>query len=218
MISGLILAGGRGARLGQEKAVAPLAGRALLQWVASALSPLIDELVVVVAPGKGPESYRTLLGPAAKIVTDRVGGRGPMEGLVVGLGAVEGDFVCLAPCDTPFLNPDVYRALKAASKGREGAVVHTEALQALIGFFRTDPLRRAVEEAMTGPEPSPRGALESLDLARLSLESFPGVGRDFIFLNVNTRDDLEEAERIVLTRGLTGPSQGAYGEHPSRTS
>ncbi len=198
--------------------MAPLAGRALLQWVASALSPLIDELVVVVAPGKGPETYHTLLGPAAKVVNDRVGGRGPIEGLAVGLGAVEGDFMCLAPCDTPFLRPDVYRLLKAASKGREGAVVHTEAIQSLTGFFRTESLREAVKVATMGPEPSPRAALKSLNLAHLSLDGFASVDQDFLFFNVNTREDLEEAERIVLTRGLAVPSQGACGEHPSHIS
>ncbi len=204
MISGLILAGGRGSRLGREKAEAVLAGRTLLQWVASALSPLVDELVVVVAPGRGHETYHTLLGPATKIVNDRVEARGPIEGLVVGLGAVDGEFTCLAPCDAPFLNPQVYHVLRGASKGRDGAVVQTEALQSLIGFFGTDSLRKAVEEVATGPEPSPRAALNSLDLARLGLDSFTSLDRDFLFFNVNTREDLERAERIVLTRKAIG--------------
>ncbi len=204
MISGLILAGGRGSRLGQEKAVARLEGRALLQWVASALSPLVDELVVVVAPGGGAQTYHTLLGPVAKVVNDRMEAKGPIEGLVVGLSAVGGEFTCLAPCDTPFLTPDVYRVLRGASKGRDGAVVQTEALQSLIGFFRTESLRKAVERAGRGPEASPRAALESLDLAHLSLDSFASVDRGFLFFNVNTREDLERAERIVLTRKAIG--------------
>ena len=47
---GVVLAGGRGSRLGGAKATVPLAGRPLLFWALDALRPVVGEAFVLAKP------------------------------------------------------------------------------------------------------------------------------------------------------------------------
>jgi molybdopterin-guanine dinucleotide biosynthesis protein A len=108
LVSGVVLAGGRSARFGSNKLVAPYAGRPLISWPIEVLTGICDEVVVVLAPGDGGSG----LPPGVTIANDPTEGEGPLAGLHAGLmAAVRSDSVVVVGGDMPELQPPVLREM-----------------------------------------------------------------------------------------------------------
>jgi len=101
--AGIVLAGGRSSRMGTPKASLEWHGSTLLRHVTGVVDRAVDGPVIVVrAPGQElPE-----LDPKVVVFDDPEEGRGPMQGLAVGLAAAaeyaETAFVCST--DLPFMH------------------------------------------------------------------------------------------------------------------
>ena len=107
-ITGLILAGGRGTRMGgvdkglREFRGAPMALHAIMR-----LSPQVSTLMINANQNIGPyESFGLPVWP------DEMGGfEGPLAGVQTGLIHCETDYMVTAPCDSPFLPEDLVARL-----------------------------------------------------------------------------------------------------------
>ena len=114
-ITGVILAGGLGRRMGQiDKGLQTLRGKPMVQWVVERLLPQVDELLI--NANRNPEDYAML---GQRIVPDQIPDfAGPLAGLHAALSAAAHPLVASAPCDSPFLPLDLvsrlYVALSAA--------------------------------------------------------------------------------------------------------
>ncbi|HSK97815.1 MAG TPA: molybdenum cofactor guanylyltransferase, partial [Euzebyales bacterium] len=110
-VAGVVLAGGRSRRMGTPKAQLEWHGSTLLRRVAGIVTRAVDgPLFVVRAPGQRVPDL-----PADVVVLDDAReGRGPLQGLAVGLAAARdrgarGAFVCAT--DLPLLHPAVVRRI-----------------------------------------------------------------------------------------------------------
>jgi molybdopterin-guanine dinucleotide biosynthesis protein A len=125
-ITGLILAGGQGRRMGGvDKGLQHLRGRPMAQWVLERLAPQVDE--VLINANQNVAAYAALGCP---IVTDTVTGfAGPLAGLQSGLTRARHELVATVPCDSPFLPHDLVARLRTAleSAGADLAVARTGA-------------------------------------------------------------------------------------------
>src|SRR3954468_22268419 len=84
--AGVVLCGGRSSRMGQPKAWLPFAGEVMLPRVVRLLTEVVSPVLVVAAPGQEvPPAPATV-----DIVRDEVEGRGPLQGLLAGLGILQG--------------------------------------------------------------------------------------------------------------------------------
>src|SRR5215212_8743726 len=103
MPAGIVLAGGRSARMGRPKAWLDWHGSTLLRRVCGLVARGVSGPVVVVrAPGQALPP----LPPAIRVVDDEREGRGPLQGLLAGLEAVDGaeEIAFVAATDVPFLH------------------------------------------------------------------------------------------------------------------
>ncbi len=111
-MSGIVLAGGAGRRMGRPKAMVSLGGVCLVELAAAILHEYCDEVVVVSRPGVPlpPMQHR--------VVLDRPGPDAPLTGIATGLAQVSSDQVLVLACDLPFAAAAVAaiaRALPARS-------------------------------------------------------------------------------------------------------
>src|SRR5512135_1576898 len=97
-ITGLILAGGRSRRMGQDKALMQLGGRSLIGRVIDALSPVCTRLIMVT---NTPDAYRSY---GLTMVPDAYAEAGSLGGLFSGLAAMQTDLAIAVACDMPFLS------------------------------------------------------------------------------------------------------------------
>ena len=110
-ITGILLAGGQGRRMGGvDKGLQLLRGKPMAQWVIERFAPQVDELLI--NANKNIEQYQTL---GYRVIPDAIGGfAGPLAGLHRGLSEATHPLVVTAPCDSPFLPLDLVARLKAA--------------------------------------------------------------------------------------------------------
>ncbi len=110
-ITGIVLAGGLGRRMGGvDKGLALLHGSALAQHVLKRLVPQVDEILV--NANQHLEQYAAF---GYRVITDNLTGyAGPLAGLQGGLIEASNDLVATVPCDSPFLPPDLIARLQSA--------------------------------------------------------------------------------------------------------
>jgi molybdopterin-guanine dinucleotide biosynthesis protein A len=116
-VTGVILAGGLGRRMGGvDKGLQLLRGRPLIAWVLERLAPQVNEIVI--NANQNQDAYGRF-GP--RVIGDRIGGfAGPLAGLQAGLAAAMHPLVVTVPCDCPFLPADLVARLRDALE-RAGA-------------------------------------------------------------------------------------------------
>ena len=110
-ITGLVLAGGQGRRMGTvDKGLVELDGRALALHVIERLAPQVGR--VIVNANQNLERYAAFGHP---VVADAIAGfAGPLAGLHAGMSAAITPFIATSPCDSPFLPADLVARLASA--------------------------------------------------------------------------------------------------------
>ncbi|PQV51997.1 molybdenum cofactor guanylyltransferase MobA [Paraburkholderia sp. BL21I4N1] len=114
-ITGLMLAGGRGMRMGGvDKGLQTLHGEPLAAHVLKRLAPQCGALLI--SANRHPDTYAALGAPfGATIVADTLPGfPGPLAGLLAGLRTARTAYLLSAPCDTPGLPADLAARLARA--------------------------------------------------------------------------------------------------------
>ncbi|HLF72180.1 MAG TPA: molybdenum cofactor guanylyltransferase [Dehalococcoidia bacterium] len=103
MSAAVILAGGKSARLGRDKAGEVLLGRSLLQRAVDAFAGLVDEYVIVSAVGQALPAVEV----DAPLLTaeDVYPETGPLGGIYTGLRAMQAPHAVVVACDMPLLQP-----------------------------------------------------------------------------------------------------------------
>jgi molybdenum cofactor guanylyltransferase len=191
-ISGVILAGGRGKRMGGvDKGLQLLLGRPLISWVVERLRPQVAE--VIVSANRDLERYAAI---GDRVVTDRSADfNGPLAGLQAGLAVADHDLMVTVPCDAPLLPSDLVARLA----------------------FALEESGADVAIAVTGDQPHPvfclckRKMLSSIDAFLASgarkvdlwVSSVRHVQVTFdgeAFVNVNTPEELRALEHKLQGR------------------
>jgi molybdopterin-guanine dinucleotide biosynthesis protein A len=185
---GVVLAGGRGSRLGGAKPTTELAGRPLITYPLAALAAAGLEAALVAKPD-------TDLPPLdADVLAEQAEPVHPLTGIVAALRQT-GRPIVVVGCDFPFVPAALLRALADAP---EPLVVPAPGGDAQPLVARWTPgLLLALEDALDREEPLRRtvAALSPRLLDDAELAPFGDPAR--VFFNVNTAADLRRAERAV---------------------
>ena len=198
MITGLVLAGGMGRRMGGvDKGLLELRGRPLAAWVIERLRPQVDHLLI--SANQNIERYAAFGHP---VVEDGIPGyAGPLAGLHAGLSAASTPLVATAPCDSPFLPDDLVSRLLAAltATGAELAVARTfEQPHPVFSLCRREVLPSLTRFLAEGERKVHRWHA-TLKVVEVAFDDEPGA-----FENINTREDLgrfADAPRSAGHRG-----------------
>jgi molybdenum cofactor guanylyltransferase len=189
MITGIILAGGRGRRMGGiDKGLVEFAGRPLIEHVIEVLSPQVGSLMI--NANRNQDAYAAYGYP---VITDKLGDyQGPLAGFSSAMQAASTDYIVTVPCDGPLLSSELVERLTQALQDNDAeiAVAHDgERLQPVYALLPTRLLNNLQEFLDSGDRKIDRWyAWHSMALADCS--DIPGM-----FRNINTpaeRDQLQQ--------------------------
>ena len=184
----IILAGGRGSRLGGlDKPGLVVGDRTLLGSVVAAGTAAGARQVIVVGPERPGLS-------GACFVREEPPGAGPVPALRRGLAEAGEPWVAVLAADLPFLRPAHLGALLRAGQGHRGAVLADDAgrPQWLAGCWRTGALRDA---AAGYAGDSLRGLLGPLAPVLVRIARAPGEAPPW--LDCDTPDDLRKLRELA---------------------
>ncbi len=176
--SAIVLAGGRGRRMGgANKPQLQVGGVRLLDV---ALAAVVGATPVVVVGGTDVPS-----GALSVVEQPRYGG--PVAALAAGLAVVSTEIVVVLAADLPFVTPEAVHALREAVIA-DGAVAvdDTGRWQSLLAAYRTCALRAALPEIVDGARL--RDVLDRLALVPVPLTGSPPPWQD-----CDTAEDLDRA-------------------------
>jgi molybdopterin-guanine dinucleotide biosynthesis protein A len=194
-ITGLILAGGRGSRMGGvDKGLQQFLGMPLVQHTMKRLAPQVGS--VMFNANRNLDAYRSFGVPAWPDATADFAG--PLAGFLVGLEHCQTPYLVTAPCDTPEFPDDLVARLAQAidAEDAELAMVrtadseHPEAgpqLQPVFCLLRVT-LRDSLMRFMTG---GGRKIDRWTAQHRVAVVDFPEAAA---FFNANTLQELRELE------------------------
>ncbi|MFW5837717.1 MAG: molybdenum cofactor guanylyltransferase [Desulfovibrionaceae bacterium] len=104
--AGIILAGGRGQRMGgRAKGLLRVGKMSIVERLLQAFEPVFEEIVI---SARDPEPYRKFGLPVAP---DLFEGRSSLTGIHGGLSAIRADYGFVAACDAPFPSTALIRLL-----------------------------------------------------------------------------------------------------------
>jgi len=195
-ISCIVLAGGKGLRLGHDKALETVGNKCLIQWVVFSLSFLNSDIIIVTATKQFPSQ---LIGyPKLKIITDTYFGKGPLGGIYTGLAASDSAYNLVVACDMPFLNRNLLDYMIQISASFDLVVPRlgdmVEPLHAVYSKGCLVPIEGLLKQ----------GNLKIHELFTLVKVRYVEAAeinrfdpRHLSFFNVNTEADLETARELV---------------------
>jgi len=184
-VTGLVLAGGQGRRMGGvDKGLQLLHGKPMVAAVLARLAPQVDEILI--NANQNLDAYGRF---GHRVVPDAIGGfAGPLAGLHAGLGTATHELVLTAPCDSPFLPLDLFSRLKKELKRNDLAVAKTGDQPHPVFALVRKAVRKNLEEFLAGG-----GRKIDAWYSTLKIVEVPFDDEADAFRNINTREELDQA-------------------------
>ncbi len=181
-LTGLILAGGQGRRMGtRNKGLIDIAGRPLVDYAADLLKPYVQRLLV--CSNDQQDHYQSL---GYSVIDDGEFARqGPLAGILAGIRATKTPWLAIIPCDQLTLPEKVYPALaKAATQCPVGMAVACDKhrMHPTCAVIKRNVGKSLQQRIVTG-ELKAGLWFEEMNAARVVFE-------DVEFINLNTPKDL----------------------------
>lgn len=188
-LTGLLLAGGAGRRLGGcAKGLVHWRGRTLAERALARLEPAAE---VLISANEYAADYAHY---GCRLIADPQPGLGPLGGVVAGLAAARTPWLLTAPCDAPLLPADYLARMTAgAPHSQRPRVAHAGGRLHPTCLLLHHGLLADLEDYLRQDARSMYGWLEQLRPERVD---FPVSEA---FTNINTPDDLE---RLLTHHGV----------------
>lgn len=196
-ITGLILAGGQGRRMGGvDKGLQVFRGRRLIDHVYERLAPQVGGIII--NANRNHDAYRTF---GVRVVSDAIGNfAGPLAGLHAGLSVSRRPYLASVPCDSPFLPDDLIARLYAAldGSGADIAVARTgKWLQPVFCLARRSVLGHLTDFLKSG-ERKVDAWYATLLVSEVAFDD-----EEEAFSNINTSDELKAFETSNMAEPKT---------------
>jgi len=184
-ITGIVLAGGLGRRMGGvDKGLQPFRGKPMAQWAIERLAPQVDELIV--NANQNRSDYARF---GFRVIADELSGfAGPLAGLHAGMKAASRDLVVTVPCDSPFLPSDLVARLRAALGANELAVAKTGAQPHPVFSLVSRAVLPHLESFLVSGGRKIDAWYATLKVVEVAFDDEEDASR-----NINTREELGEA-------------------------
>ncbi len=195
MRSALILAGGRGRRMGyREKALLPVGNRTILEQTIEVLTRVTDEVIVSVRDVVQQELLSGYT-QGTDVVLDHYHDVGPLAGILEGMRAAEGEYVFISGCDMPYLDAGVVQLLFDRARGHDAAIPvwENENLEPVHAVYRARPLAIETEKAILRNDTFVLAPIFRLnDVVFVDMEDIRGIDPGLrTFMNINTLEDIK---------------------------
>lgn len=193
-VTGIILAGGKSSRMGADKGLQELCGKPLIQYAIDALSGLCSTIII----SSSSEAYQAL---GYKVVGDVFPGIGPMGGIYSALKQSKTDMNLVLSCDLPFVTQELMSYILQNSNGFKVTIpwMGGQHYEPLCGFYHLSTLDQIGDYIKNANYKLP-DLFEEISINKLDINNKSEFYKEYLFFNVNSKNDLETAENLMRNR------------------
>ncbi len=195
-IGSIVLAGGKGLRLGHEKTLETVGNESLIQRVVFSLSFFNSDIIIVTAAKQSLPQFFDY--PKLRVVTDAYPGKGPLGGIYTGLAASDSFHNLVVACDMPFLNQALLDYMIQISTNFDVVVPRVrDMIEPLHAVYSKDCLT-PIECLIKQGGLSIRDLFTSVRVRYVEAAEISRFDPEHLsFFNINTKADLKTAREIA---------------------
>ena len=192
----IVLAGGKGTRLGCYKALEAINNESLVQRVVSSLSFFGSDIIVVIAKGQHLPQFTSY--PKSRVITDAYVGKGPLVGIYTGLLASASSYNFVVACDMPFLNLDLLDYILSIPDGFDMIIPRVGSLREPLHAIYSRSCLPAIEQLLKKGNYTTDRLPSLVKVRYVEAEEINRFDpKHLSFFNINTRADLEMARKLA---------------------
>lgn len=178
-ITAIILAGGKSSRMGEDKGLMLLNGKAMIQHIIDTVKTLVDD-VIIVSNQKGYNKF------GYAVYHDSIKNAGPLAGLYEGLTHTKTKKNIVLSCDVPFVNNKVIKTLIENCENTDVVICENEnKTHQLIGVYDKS-CANFFKEELENNQRKVKLALSKLNTKTINLNHLDNQ----LFKNINSKDDI----------------------------
>ncbi len=214
-VTGVVLAGGKSARMGLDKASLLIDGRQMIMYVVDALREAFSNIMIV---AKDANDFHA---PGVKTVGDCIRGHGPLVGIYSALSVCQTPYCFVIACDMPCADPALMKWMVSACKGYDVFVPKVNSyLEPLFALYSKQCIT-PIKNCLAKGDYSVRSIFSQVNVGFAHESKIRAIDPKLrSFVNINTKDDFELLLDIKQKRKSTvvGPSltKSASGNTLSR--
>lgn len=200
-LTGMILAGGEGRRMGgRDKGLEPFAGLPLVAHTVKRFDGHVHELMI--NANRNGDAYALF---ADRVIADAEGGfKGPLMGIYSGLRAARTPWLLVAPCDSPALPHDLVARMVAGIVTQDGehdiaVAFDGERLHPVVALLRTSLANDLAATLAEGERKIDRWYARHA-WCRVDMSDCPEA-----FANLNTEEEKARLEQALATSSRETP-------------
>ena len=194
-ILGVVLAGGKSQRFGQDKSQAKLKGKILIDYI---LSEIIDEFTETLVVANEPISF--MQSNKISIIKDFKEGLGPLGGILSAMKWIKENkktykWISSFPADTPFFSKNELNIFYKNIKINESKLFFIKSKVTrhnIFGLWSLDLMDQLESDLLKGERKVELWA-NSIGVSSINI----GYKKLDPFFNINTKEDLEKAEKMI---------------------
>ena len=201
-VTAVILAGGRGKRLGYNKALLKMGDTYLLEIIVRNIKAISDRILFVVSPNDYSHLlsiHSSLLSSnCVSVICDSIPNQGPLLGLIEALKWSDEEWIFLVGCDMPFIEKPLVRLIyQSRKKGSQVLVPQlNNFLEPLHAFYHRSCLK-AAETAYKQGKRKIKDFYPFVNVSVLEEKAMSLIKNYQIsFFNINSTEDLQRAQKI----------------------
>lgn len=193
-LTGIVLCGGKSKRMGQNKALLKLGEYTLIEHVIKTLNLVCDEIILSVNDSSLDFlSYRK--------IKDEMSNIGPIAGFYSTLSQSTSENNLVVSCDNPFVNKMFLDLLINESNGFEIVLpVYQNKIQTTTGFFKKSAAS-IIKNQIDKGNYVPVNIFDNYNTKMLEITEENCPGADKIFMNINSHEDFEKAQKMYYEYG-----------------
>lgn len=183
-LTGIILAGGKSSRMGQDKGMIFLAGKPFVQYLIDALKPHVHDILIIAHDDK----YQQF---GYSVKPDLIPQCGPIGGIYTGLMNSNTPYNMVVGCDTPLINSDLIKYILDSSSENVDICVplfqhHIEPLCSIYSTKIAPALKFLIEQKKW----KLRDIIEHFTTHKINIPEHLPFYQDQWFMNINTPEEL----------------------------
>lgn len=185
--TGIILAGGKSSRMGEDKGLISFRGKLMIEHVINVLEQFSIPIIIIA----NNDDYNQFGYP---VYSDIISDRGPAGGIFTGLTHTKTETNIIVSCDSPLITSQLIENLLEAHDGHQITMPRfKDKTHPLIGIYERNSLE-TFKSNIEKEELKLRVINSTLNTFELEFNEESIINNKDCFSNINTKDELKQLE------------------------